>query len=179
MIRKKIDHVEKRERNVAHRMIEEAMLATNLCAGQLFLQHPGFGIFSTHIGFRPERLNDAINLITEDRPDLIAAGLCANDLTQLSGFQKLFKELRTTPSTNPNNTALLSLLQRMLQAGSLSFEPIPHFGLGFEAYAMVSSPIRRYNDFYNHIAIKRILRGQKNIATKAELANQLQETLNK
>lgn len=41
---KKIDHVDKRERNIAHRMIEEAMLATNICAGQLFLQHPGYGI---------------------------------------------------------------------------------------------------------------------------------------
>lgn len=179
---KKIDHVEKRERNIAHRMIEEAMLATNICAGQLFLQYPGYGIFSTHVGFRPERISDAISLITEDRPDLIEAGLTANDLTQLDKFQKLFKELRTNPSSdtnnNPKNTALLSLLQRMLQAGSLSFEPIPHFGLGFEAYAMVTSPIRRYNDFYNHIAIKRILRGEPKIHSKHELATQLQETLN-
>lgn len=179
---KKIDHVDKRERNIAHRMIEEAMLVTNICAGQLFLQHPGYGLFSTHIGFRPERLNDAIGLIGEDRPDLIAAGLTAQDLTQLDKFQQLFKELRTNPSSdsnnNPKNTALLSLLQRMLQAGSLSFEPIAHFGLGFQAYAMVTSPIRRYNDFYNHLAIKRILRGQPKPDSRPELAAQLQETLN-
>jgi exoribonuclease-2 len=174
---KKIDHVDKRERNIAHRMIEEAMLVTNICAGELFLQHPGYGIFSTHIGFRAERLNDAISLINEDRPDLIEKGLVAADLAQLDKFQQLFKELRANP--NAVNTPLLSLLQRMLQAGSLSFEPIPHFGLGFKAYAMVTSPIRRYNDFFNHLAIKRILRDEPPIELEQEaLAMQLQEQLN-
>ncbi len=86
---RKIDHVEKRERNVAHRMIEEAMLVTNLCAGELFLQHPGYGIFSSHVGFRPERINDAVALIQDDRPDLTIG-----DLTQLATFQKLFSVLR-------------------------------------------------------------------------------------
>ena len=181
---KKIDHVDKRDRNVAHRMIEEAMLATNICAGEFFVRNPGYGIFSTHIGFRPERLNDAISLITEDRPDLIAAGLTANDLTQLDKFQALFKELRInskidSPAYNPKNAQLLSLLQRMLQAGSLSFEPIPHFGLGFNAYAMITSPIRRYNDFYNHLAIKRILRDEPpQEVDPAFLSSQLQEQLN-
>jgi exoribonuclease-2 len=176
---KKIDHVDKRERNIAHRMIEEAMLVTNICAGELFVKNPGYGIFSSHIGFRAERLNDAISLITEDRPDLIEAGLTASDLTQLDKFQQLIKELRTNPNNNPKNAPLLSLLQRMLQAGSLSFEHIPHFGLGFNAYAMVTSPIRRYNDFYNHLAIKRILRGEPAIELdSAALAKQLQEQLN-
>lgn len=175
---KKIDHVDKRDRNIAHRMIEEAMLVTNICAGQLFLQHPGYGIFSTHIGFRPERLNDALSLISEDRPDLLEAGLTTSDLTQLATFQQLFKELRSNPSKHPKSAALLSLLQRMLQAGSLSFEPLAHFGLGFEAYAMVTSPIRRYNDYYNHIAIKRILHGLPKVEIHNELASQLQETLN-
>jgi VacB/RNase II family 3'-5' exoribonuclease len=172
---RKIDHVEKRERNVAHRMIEEAMLVTNLCAGELFLQHPGYGIFSSHIGFRPERINDAVALIQEDRPDLTI-----DDLTQLDSFQKLFSELRSNPTGNPLSASLHSLLQRMLQAGSLTFDPIPHFGLGFKAYAMVTSPIRRYNDLFNHLAIKRILRGlpAENVGDKKQFAEQLQNQLN-
>jgi exoribonuclease-2 len=68
----------------------------------------------------------------------------------------------------------------MLQAGSLTFDPIPHFGLGFKAYAMVTSPIRRYNDLFNHLAIKRILRGlpAEDIADKKQFADQLQNQLN-
>lgn len=172
---KKIDHIEKRERNIAHRMIEEAMLVTNICAGELFLQHPGYGIFSSHIGFRPERVNDAHALVQEDRPDLIPG-----DLTQLDNFKILFRELRSNPTNNPGSAPLHSLLQRMLQAGSLTFEPIPHFGLGFNAYAMVTSPIRRYNDLFNHIAIKRILRGLPPVAIddKKQFADSLQNQLN-
>jgi exoribonuclease-2 len=172
---KKIDHIEKRERNTAHRMIEEAMLVTNICAGELFLQHPGYGIFSSHIGFRPERVSDAQALVLEDRPDLTPG-----DLTQLDNFKALFRELRTNPTNNTNSTPLHSLLQRMLQAGSLTFDPIPHFGLGFNAYAMVTSPIRRYNDLFNHIAIKRILRGLPpiEIDDKKQFAEALQNQLN-
>jgi exoribonuclease-2 len=172
---KKIDHIEKRDRNIAHRMIEEAMLATNICAGEFFTAHPGYGIFSGHIGFRPERINDALSLIKEDRPDLEPG-----DLTQLSAFQALFKELRHNVSGDYKNTQLHSLLQRMLQAGALTFESTPHFGLGFNAYAMVTSPIRRYNDLYNHLAIKRILRGlpPEAIENKTAFAEALQEALN-
>jgi exoribonuclease-2 len=74
----------------------------------------------------------------------------------------------------------------MLQAGSLSFEPVSHFGLGFKAYAMVTSPIRRYNDFYNHLAIKHILRdlppceilNQETPLAPDTIAIQLQEQIN-
>jgi VacB/RNase II family 3'-5' exoribonuclease len=156
-------------------MIEEAMLATNICAGELFLQHPGYGIFSSHIGFRPERVSDALALVQEDRPDLIPG-----DLTKLENFQQLFRELRLNPTNNPKSASLHSLLQRMLQAGSLTFDPIPHFGLGFKAYAMVTSPIRRYNDLFNHLAIKRILRGEAaiEVADKKQFADALQNQLN-
>ncbi len=172
---KKIDHIEKRERNIAHRMIEEAMLVTNICAGELFLQHPGYGIFSSHIGFRAERVADAQALIQEDRPDL-----APGDITQLENFTALFRELRTNPTNNSNSGPLHSLLQRMLQAGSLTFDPIPHFGLGFKAYAMVTSPIRRYNDLFNHLAIKRILRGEPpiDIDDKKQFSDALQNQLN-
>ncbi len=68
----------------------------------------------------------------------------------------------------------------MLQAGSLTFEPVGHFGLGFNAYAMVTSPIRRYNDLFNHLAIKRILRGLPalELNDKKQFAEQLQNQLN-
>jgi exoribonuclease-2 len=99
---------------------------------------------------------------------------------RLDNFQKLFSELRLNPTNHPSSASLHSLLQRMLQAGSLTFDPVPHFGLGFKAYAMVTSPIRRYNDLFNHLAIKRILRGlpAENIGDKKQFAEQLQTQLN-
>lgn len=172
---KKIDRAEKRDRTIAHRIVEEAMLATNLCAGDLFVQHPGYGIFSSHVGFRSERIADALSLLQEDRPDLTPG-----DLLQLDNFLQLFRELRFNQEQHPANAALHSLLQRQLQAGALSMDPIPHFGLGFKAYAMVTSPIRRYNDFFNHLAIKRLLRGEAplQLENPSQLVEQLQNQLN-
>lgn len=167
---KKIDRVEKRARNDAHRLVEEAMLATNICAGNFFAQHPGSGIFSSHIGFRAERIEDAVTLIAEDKPDY-----AVGDLTQLADFQRLIRTLRLNLDNDPKNSALQSVLQRMLQAGALSFEAQPHFGLGFEYYATVTSPIRRYQDFYNHLALKRILQQQPPL--KLSSLEQLQEQL--
>ena len=171
---KKIDRVEKKERNIAHRVVEEAMLATNICAGEFFLQHPGYGIFSSHVGFRSERLEDAVSLIQEDRPDLEPG-----DLTRLENFQRLFKELRLNPEHQEKNAPLQAILQRLLQAAALTFEPVPHFGLGFPAYATVTSPIRRYNDLFNHFAIKRILTNQPPAEADEKLTEQLQEQLSK
>lgn len=173
---KKIDHVEKRERNIAHRIVEEAMLLTNFCAGNLFNQHPGYGIFSTHSGFRLERLDEARHLLAEDRPDL-----AATDLTSIDQYCQLFRRLRQEKD-QPKNQSLHALLQRMQQTALLSFDPVPHFGLGFVHYAMVTSPIRRYNDYYNHLAIKAILRGDTppitDINGRQQLAQQLQQQIN-
>lgn len=172
---KKIERIEKRDRNLAHRIVEEAMLATNLCAGELFRANPGYGIFSGHIGLRPERLSDALSLLQEDRPDLTTG-----DVTQLGDFLTLFRELRHNPSAHPANAALHSLLQRMLQASALSFSHVPHFGLGFNAYATVTSPIRRYNDYFNHLGIKRLLRGEPPLplAEPQMLVDTLQQRIN-
>src|SRR5690606_34579407 len=169
---KKIDRIERRTRNLAHRLVEEAMLATNICAGNFFAQHPGYGIFSSHIGFRRERLDDAMALIAEDKPDYVIG-----DLAQLSDFQRLLRTLRLNLDQDPRNLALQSVLQRMLQAGALSTEIQAHFGLGFATYATITSPIRRYHDLFNHYAIKRILREQPAHAVDTVLLEQLQEQL--
>jgi exoribonuclease II len=168
---KKIDHIEKRERNIAHRIVEEAMLVTNYCAGNFFSRNPGYGIFSIHSGFRTERLDEAKHLLQQDQEDLLS-----NDLTQLESYCRLFRTLRQNRS-NPKSSALHSLLQRMQQTGALSFDSAPHFGLGFPAYAMVTSPIRRYQDYYNHLAIKALLRHEAPPIADAEEQKKLVENL--
>lgn len=171
---RKIERIERRQRNQAQRLVEEAMLATNICAGDFFRQHPGYGIFTTHIGFRPERIEDALSLIREDKPDW-----SPGDLAQLEHFQQLLRSLRLDLDQDPKNAPLQSVLQRMLQAGALSFEPEAHFGLGFESYATITSPIRRYQDLYNHLALKRKLAGQPPLKAPGQLLEQLQDTLNR
>ncbi len=153
---RKIERIEKRQRNIAQRMIEEAMLATNICAGDLFSKNPGKGIYSSHAGFRAERIQDIKLLIEKfipDYPDKDA------DFSELNHYKNLFRFLYHNISNTEYNK-LLSLLQRTQQGGTLSTAPIGHFALGFKHYAMVTSPIRRYQDLYNHYTLKTIIRDQ-------------------
>lgn len=150
-------------RNLAQQVVEEAMLATNRSAGNLFAQHPDSGIFSAHLGFRPERLDNIRKVIAEDFPEL--ADL---DLTSLEGYRQLIRSL----DHNPAGAAQLAALRLTLQAGTLSTSALPHLGLAMEHYATVTSPIRRYNDLYNHRVLRAILQGQRHtpVLTAEELA---------
>lgn len=169
---KKIERIDKRERTPAHKIIEEAMLATNICAGEFFLRHPGQGIFSSHIGFRPERLEEALSLLGEDTPEYPVG-----DLQTLPDFQRLLRDFRLNPEDKESIAGVLPLLQRMLQASALSLEASEHFGLGFPHYATITSPIRRYHDFHNHLAIKQVLHGSSKTLADQTLVEQLQQQL--
>lgn len=170
---KKIESIEKRTRNIAQKIIEEAMLATNICAGNLFKKHPNSGLYSTHAGFRAERLEDAKQLIKKFLPDYLRDG---QDFSSLPVFQALFKYLRKN-SKDENCSTLLSLLQRLQQAATLSAKPLSHFGLGFDTYAMVTSPIRRYQDLFNHYVLKAILNNKKIPHQASDIVEHLQSQL--
>lgn len=149
--KRKIDRIEKHERNAANAIVEEAMLATNSAAGEFFAQHPGYGIFSAHAGFKAERVDEAKSLLKDDKPELASI-----DIESLEGYINLIGTLQK----NNANCTILAALKRMLQPGRLTTEPEPHLGLGLKHYANVTSPIRRFNDLYNHHAIKAIITGQ-------------------
>ena len=70
-------------------------------------------------------------------------------------------------------------LASLIPDTALSADASEHFGLGFPHYATVTSPIRRYHDFYNHRAIKRILREQPAKPPEPALLEGLQNQLQK
>ena len=158
------------ERNRAQQIVEEAMLATNRCAGELFAKHPNSGIFSAHNGFRQERLESIAKIIKEDAPELSEL-----DIASAEGYRQLIQAL----SQNPNHQALLSSFKLMLQAGELTLEARPHQGLGMQHYATITSPIRRYNDLYNHRAIKAIIAGTELPSIDPEALKALQKGVSK
>src|SRR5690625_7489808 len=58
-----------------------------------------------------------------------------------------------------------------------SLDTSAHFGLGFSHYATVTSPIRRYHDYHNHLAIKAILNGKSDVTIDETAVQALQEQL--
>lgn len=163
----KISDIIKTERNVAHKIVEEAMLATNHCAGQLLAQH-NCGLFSQHAGFKTERLEEIASLLKDDQPDTQVG-----NLQTLTDYQRLMSDLALESSAN----VTLSTLKRMLQPGKLSTEALPHMGLGFSHYATITSPIRRYNDLYNHYCLKHIVTEQALPPLPENTLEQLQEQI--
>jgi exoribonuclease II len=153
----KIEKVERRQPTLAHQIVEEAMLATNCCAGHYFAQaaerlgRASGGLFSSHAGFRPERLAEIEQLLKKDKPDMEPL-----ELTALESYCQLMRTLQG----NDADAVLLATFKRRLQPASISTEAAAHFGLGFEYYATITSPIRRYQDLHNHRVIKGLLAAQ-------------------
>ncbi|MFA0810765.1 VacB/RNase II family 3'-5' exoribonuclease [Microbulbifer epialgicus] len=153
---RKIERIVKQDRNIAQRMVEEAMLATNISIGAKLAEIKQ-GCFSVHLGFREERMGEVKSLLKELLPEH-----AENDLSQLQHYLALVKYLESHDDTQMHN--LLAVLKRMLRPGQLDNKAGAHLGLGLEAYATVTSPIRKYNDLHNH----RVLRAaSENTAAKA------------
>ncbi|MYM62775.1 VacB/RNase II family 3'-5' exoribonuclease [Pseudomaricurvus sp. HS19] len=161
-----ISAIRRDQRNLAQQIVEEAMLATNRCAGDLLAQHPGHGLFSGHGGFRPERLESIKAILQQELPQLAEL-----DLATLDGYRQLIRQLQQ----NADTAGLLAAFRLMLQASELTTEALPHMGLGMDYYATVTSPIRRYNDLHNHRALRAILEQSSGEALNAEQLGTLQQ----
>ncbi|WP_160153245.1 VacB/RNase II family 3'-5' exoribonuclease [Microbulbifer sp. ALW1] len=148
---RKIERIEKQQRSAAQRMVEEAMLAANICAGNK-LAELGGGCFSIHLGFRDERMAEIRALLKDVLPEY-----AEQDLHQLDTYLKLVKELEAHSDTEMHN--VLAVLKRMLRPGELSGKPAAHLGLGLAHYATVTSPIRKFNDLHNHRVLRAALLG--------------------
>ncbi|MFC6632096.1 VacB/RNase II family 3'-5' exoribonuclease [Microbulbifer taiwanensis] len=167
--KRKIERIEKQERNVAQRMVEEAMLAANISIGRE-LAETQQGCFSVHLGFRDERMGEVRSLLKESLPEH-----AEKDLHQLENYLALVKYLETHDEPQMQN--LLAVLKRMLRPGQLANKPGAHLGLGLDAYATVTSPIRKYNDLHNHRALRAAAENQQPKVLDDEQIEALQDSL--
>jgi ribonuclease R len=148
----KIEQILPRTRNDAHRLIEECMLAANVCAADLLIRHKHPGTFRIHAVPGEEKLNQL-------RTFLKQAGLHlgGGDSPSASDYAALLQEIKDRPDAQLMQTMLL----RSMPQAVYSPDNIGHFGLAYEAYAHFTSPIRRYPDLLTHRAIKAILAGKR------------------
>ncbi|GAA6152750.1 VacB/RNase II family 3'-5' exoribonuclease [Pseudoteredinibacter isoporae] len=146
----KIATIHKREKSEAHLMVEEAMLACNICAAEFFTDKGIDALFSHHAGIKEDKLKTLIEVLQEDHP-----ALAELKLETLEGYRKLMQTL------NEADPQLLLTCKRLLQASQLHIGKAPHLGLGLEAYATITSPIRRYQDYYNHLLLKAAIQNDK------------------
>jgi ribonuclease R len=144
----RIERIEPRIRNEAHRIIEECMLAANLCAADFLIRSEHPGLYRVHEGPSPERL-------AKLRAYLAIAGLQLDggEKPQSSDYAKLLQQIRSRPDVQPLQTMVL----RSMQQAIYSPHAAGHFGLAYEAYTHFTSPIRRYPDLLVHRVIKALI----------------------
>jgi ribonuclease R len=144
----KIERIVPVERNEAHRLIEECMLAANVCAAEFLKYHKHPALYRNHAGPTSERLSTL-------REQLALLGLQLNggDNPTPKDYAELSEKIKNRPDHNVIGVMLLRSMQQAV------YEPqnIGHFGLAYPAYTHFTSPIRRYPDLTVHRAIKAIL----------------------
>ncbi len=144
----KIEKILPRTRNDAHRLIEECMLAANVCAADLLIRHKHPGAFRVHAGPSTEKLNQLRTFLRQ-----VGLNLTGGDTPQAADYATLMQQVKLRPDA----ALLQTMLLRSMQQAVYTPDNIGHFGLAFDAYCHFTSPIRRYPDLLTHRAIKAIL----------------------
>ena len=157
----KIEKIIPRTRNDAHRVIEECMLAANVCAADLLLRHKQPGTYRIHASPTKEKLTQVRTFLGQ-----VGLSLAGGDKPTAGDYANLMKQVKERPDA----ALLQTMLLRSMQQAVYSPDNIGHFGLAYEAYAHFTSPIRRYPDLLTHRAIKAVLAGKKYNPTGIDLA---------
>ncbi len=139
------------QRRVANKMVEEAMITANIVAGEALREHLGFGIYNLHSGFDEQNAEQASAILANH-----GITVDAKAIATLEGFKVLRRRLDEEPTQY-----LDSRIRRFQSFAEIGTEAGPHFGLGLDAYATWTSPIRKYGDMVNHRLLKSIILQQQ------------------
>ncbi|MDP1565551.1 MAG: ribonuclease R [Polaromonas sp.] len=144
----RIEKIVPRTRNVAHRLIEESMLAANVCSADYISQSKHVGLFRVHEGPTPEKKDLLRNYLKA-----IGLGMTISDDPSPGEFQQIAVATKDRADAQQIHSMLLRSMQQAI------YTPMNngHFGLAYEAYTHFTSPIRRYPDLLVHRVIKAIL----------------------
>jgi len=148
----RIEKIIPRTRNVAHRLIEEAMLAANVCSADFIAQSKHTALFRVHEGPTPEKIEVLRNYLKA-----VGIGMTVSDDPPPGEFQQIAMATKDRPDAQQIHSMLLRSMQQAI------YTPMNggHFGLAYEAYTHFTSPIRRYPDLLVHRVIKAILKKTK------------------
>ena len=135
----RVKHIEKIERDIAHSLIEEFMLAANEAVARFMTQHHLPFISRVHAEPDPESLADFQAFVR-------ALGYNLPDPRNVKQIQALLREAEGRGDKYAVNYSLL----RSLKQAEYSAEPGLHYALATKHYCHFTSPIRRYPDLVVH-----------------------------
>jgi len=148
----RIEKIVPRTRTEAHRLIEEAMLAANVCAADFIASAKHPSLYRVHEGPTPEK-----RAVLQGYLRALGLGLAIGDDPRPAEFQAVAEATKDRPDATQIHTMLLRSMQQAIYTGANS----GHFGLAYDAYTHFTSPIRRYPDLLVHRVIKALLQGKR------------------
>ena len=147
-----ITAIRKRDHNDAHRLIEECMLAANVCAADFIARSKDGCLYRVHEPPAPERLEALRATLASFRVKL-GGGMKPT----AEHFGQVLEALKDRPCYETVQMAML----RSMQQAMYSPDNTGHYGLGYPAYTHFTSPIRRYPDLLVHRTIRAILSARR------------------
>jgi ribonuclease R len=150
--RGRIERIVPEARNDAHRLIEECMLAANVCAGNFIAEREQPVLYRVHEVPSEEKVAALRDFLAE-----LGLSLPGGAVPRPRDYAQLLERIRG----RPDFSLLQTILLRSLMRAAYTPENVGHFGLAFEAYVHFTSPIRRYPDLLVHRAIKALLKNKK------------------
>ena len=152
---RKIQEIVPTSRNAAHMLIEECMLAANVCSADFFSRYEIPALYRVHKGPTAEKLEN------------LGAFLGEMGLSMPHGKDPAPKDYQTLISqiaNRPDSHLIQTVLLRSLSQAVYSPENEGHFGLAYKAYTHFTSPIRRYPDLLVHRGIRSVIRSDRECA---------------
>ncbi|MCP4472860.1 MAG: ribonuclease R [Gammaproteobacteria bacterium] len=149
---RKIEAIVAYQRNQAHLLIEECMIAANISAARFLKKRKLPVLYRNHEGPNVDKLPNLQEFLAGFGISMGSENPTPTD------YARLVAQARERPEADMIQTVIL---RSMLQANYSPNSGIGHFGLALKDYAHFTSPIRRYPDLLVHRAIKHWLARQQ------------------
>jgi len=144
--------IQAQQRNTAHRLVEEMMLAANTAVAGFFEQRKIAQLYRIHEPPKPESIAELNDFLT---PFGMQITFHTARPIQPADIQRILEQFTEKTAAH----VLHRMVLRAMQQARYSPDNKGHFGLAYKVYTHFTSPIRRYADLVVHRRLKTILRG--------------------
>ena len=158
------------ERNLAHQMIEEFMIAANEAVAH-FMEEKGFPfVYRIHEPPQKKSMDEFRRFISH-----LGYKMRKDSEHSPKEFQKVLSDVKGRPEERVVNNVLL----RSMKWAKYSAKNLGHFGLASDSYTHFTSPIRRYPDLIVHRLLKRVLSKKEIKISEEALAHRAEHLSNR